>query len=325
MKRLLLTLPVAFLFAACGDSATGPVDDAAIDLTSLSLPTYQAAVTESGIWVQNPDSRHSYALTDNMPYLEAEAWAVAQGGHLVTLNSWEEELWLKQTFGENEHFFIGFNDIEEEGNWVWTSGAQVTYTNWAPGEPNDYMGEDAAVMNWCEEGGNENPECLGDTWNDLGTGGGRAIAEVGKGPEGGAQKVDICHVDGRGRYRPISVAHAAVPAHMAHGDNPLVGSWSGLWYWWGGDPLLWEIEFRDDCAGFVEGAFLGEAYYKPLGLPTFTWTFHASTTDGYEVFETQRNGEDVLLTLTYDVETEELTATVPPEWGAQWGVATRAR
>lgn len=31
--------------------------------------------------------------------------------------------------------WIGLNDVEREGTFVWSSGAPVTYTNWAPGEP----------------------------------------------------------------------------------------------------------------------------------------------------------------------------------------------
>ena len=41
-------------------------------------------------------------------------------------------------------------------------------------------------------------------------------------------KIDICHVDGKGDYRKISVAAPAEPAHLAHGDahpfDPAPGS-----------------------------------------------------------------------------------------------------
>ena len=134
-------------------------------------------VTEEG-WIKNPANGHYYKLTAPMNWLDAEAQAIEWDGHLVTLNSWEEESWIKTVFGENEYFWIGFNDIAEEGNWVWSSGEPVTYTNWDEGEPNDCGGwgpdcepEDAAVMNWavCID-----PEpgkcCYGDKWNDLSIG-----------------------------------------------------------------------------------------------------------------------------------------------------------
>ena len=45
-----------------------------------------------------------------------------------------------------EYFWIGVNDIDEEGTFVSTDGSPLTYTNWKSGEPNDYgSGEDAVV------------------------------------------------------------------------------------------------------------------------------------------------------------------------------------
>jgi len=116
-------------------------------------------------WIKNPTNGHYYALTLHLTWMQAEAWAQEQGGHLVTLRNWEEELWIRDTFGRNEYFWIGCNDIEAEGNWVWSSGEPVMYTNWAEYEPNNCGApnccpEDAAVINWALSG-------FGDYWNDL--------------------------------------------------------------------------------------------------------------------------------------------------------------
>ena len=41
--------------------------------------------------------------------------------------------------------FLGFNDIDNEGTFVWDDGSTSTYTNWNGGEPNDAGGsEDCA-------------------------------------------------------------------------------------------------------------------------------------------------------------------------------------
>jgi hypothetical protein len=104
---------------------------------------------------------HTYALTNNAePWLTAEAEAVTQGGHLVTINNAAEESWLSTTFGTTNQLYIGFTDQAVEGTWVWISGEPVTYTNWASGEPNNFTGEDYAVMN-----------SFGIQWNDLHGGG----------------------------------------------------------------------------------------------------------------------------------------------------------
>lgn len=134
-------------------------------------------------WIKNPANGHYYKLTESMNWLQAEEQAVQYGGHLVTINDKEEELWLREQFGANEYFLIGFNDINIEGNWEWVNGESITYTNWWEGEPNDQSAEgeteDIAIMNW---GGSEKIDgewisYYGDGWNDV-SGGYRGIIEV---------------------------------------------------------------------------------------------------------------------------------------------------
>jgi len=119
----------------------------------------QTASDESG-WIQNPANGHCYRLTGGVGWIQAEEQAVRWGGHLVTIHNREEELWLISQFGANECFWIGFNDISSEGNWVWISGEPVTYTNWSQWEPNNEGTygevEHGAIMNWSD----------GGAWND---------------------------------------------------------------------------------------------------------------------------------------------------------------
>ena len=45
---------------------------------------------------------------------------------------------LEEQLGINDGFiwyWLGLNDIQEEGQWVWPSGAQTNFTFWWPGEP----------------------------------------------------------------------------------------------------------------------------------------------------------------------------------------------
>jgi len=140
-----------------------------------------------GVWIRNPANGHYYMLTEQMPWAEAEAWAQEWGGHLVTLRNWEEELWIKDTFGRDEYFWIGFNDIEEEGNWVWSSGEPAVYTNWEEGEPNNCGGwglpspcypEDTALMNWAPPESAYGPGRFGDHWNDAASGLLKGVVEI---------------------------------------------------------------------------------------------------------------------------------------------------
>ncbi len=86
------------------------------------------------------------------------------GGNLVTINDETENDWLLATFlallPEYNNFWTGFNDVAVEGSWEWVSGEPVTYTNWAPGQPDDAGGED-----YCWLIGVNYPEYK--DWNDV--------------------------------------------------------------------------------------------------------------------------------------------------------------
>ena len=43
-------------------------------------------------------------------------------------------------------YWIGLNDMNSEGSYVWDSGMGISFTNWATGEPNNINNEDCAHM-----------------------------------------------------------------------------------------------------------------------------------------------------------------------------------
>lgn len=121
-------------------------------------------VAPSYHWVRWPSSAggndHYYALTvaAYTNWFHAEAEANLFGGHLVSINSAEEQAFIEATFLEGHSrsniYWIGLNDIVSEGTFVWSSGEAAAYTNWSPLEPNNAPpGEDAVVMNWYYGGG----------------------------------------------------------------------------------------------------------------------------------------------------------------------------
>lgn len=113
----------------------------------------------------NPVTAHWYDIVSSGSdgsWANAEANAIALGGHLVTINNAAAEAWLRATCGTATRFWIGFNDAAQEGTWVWASGETPGYTHWASGEPNNCtppdVGEDYAVLNWDTANG---------AWNDF--------------------------------------------------------------------------------------------------------------------------------------------------------------
>ncbi|MEM6725050.1 MAG: HYR domain-containing protein, partial [Bacteroidota bacterium] len=100
---------------------------------------------------------NSYYLSQSMEnFATANALATNLGGHLVTITSQAENDFVAGL--SPDRIMIGLNDIAVENDFVWTNGEPLGYTNWYPGEPNDFGGgEDAVEINLFTPG----------AWNDM--------------------------------------------------------------------------------------------------------------------------------------------------------------
>lgn len=89
-------------------------------------------------------------------------------GHLVTITSAAEGLWLTNTFGFaalDFHWAGGYlPDGAPPDGWRWVTGEPWVYTNWGPGEPNGYPNENRLDLRDGQTAG-------GITWNDFRGGG----------------------------------------------------------------------------------------------------------------------------------------------------------
>ncbi len=119
-------------------------------------------------WVTNRTNGHRYTIVDGFPWEEAETNAVALGGHLVTINDYEENQWVLTNVVQpatSLPVWIGLHQLpgspEPAGGWVWSSGEIVTYTNWQQGEPNQYQG---LQEDWAEMFSMDTPR---GCWNDV--------------------------------------------------------------------------------------------------------------------------------------------------------------
>lgn len=83
-------------------------------------------------------------------------------GHLVTITSQVETVFLVDNFNTNNRYWLGGIQNPNTGgandNWQWITGEIWDYTNWKPGEPNDSGGNEDALA--FHDSGTE-----GD-WND---------------------------------------------------------------------------------------------------------------------------------------------------------------
>jgi subtilisin-like proprotein convertase family protein len=103
--------------------------------------------------IQDPANGHYYYLLDSNTWTGSEAWAEQMGGHLATITDDANNQWVYNIFstwgGITRGLWIGFYDPTQDANgqphasnFVWVSGAPITYTDWWPGEPNDSGGNE---------------------------------------------------------------------------------------------------------------------------------------------------------------------------------------
>ncbi|CAH1248695.1 CSMD3 [Branchiostoma lanceolatum] len=79
-----------------------------------------------------------YIVSDTrLTFTEAEMKCAEQGGLPVTVKDQQVQDFLVQELSvANKDVWIGLTDQDVEGQFVWTDGSPLAYSNWAPGEPN---------------------------------------------------------------------------------------------------------------------------------------------------------------------------------------------
>jgi C-type mannose receptor len=83
---------------------------------------------------------HGYMIcTTKVTWQDAMADCGLQGMKLVRIDDAQENSWLFTVYSplSTGYAWMGANDIDAEGMWVWPDGTPVVYENWMAGEPND--------------------------------------------------------------------------------------------------------------------------------------------------------------------------------------------
>lgn len=106
---------------------------------------------------EEPTTRHCYKLsTFEGDWHAARADCESWGGDLAALTSSAEHEFVNELFSERGPYWIGGNDIAEEGVYEWSSGEPWGYEAWESGEPTD-------------DGGDRGEDCI-DIYDDASAG-----------------------------------------------------------------------------------------------------------------------------------------------------------
>ena len=105
---------------------------------------------------------HYYKVFDeSISWSSAKTYCESIGGHLVTINSQEEQdfLIVEANNKSKRNYWIGA--YPENGTFHWVTGEDFSYTNWASGEPNNVFNMQNAVMMYTKRA-----SYPAGTWND---------------------------------------------------------------------------------------------------------------------------------------------------------------
>ena len=97
---------------------------------------------------------YKYFTSTSINFADARLQCVTGGYDIASVTS-EEENTLLGSLVTGHSCWIGFNDIDNEGTFIWADGTEVTYTGWTGNEPNNAGNED------CTDLSSQN------YWNDL--------------------------------------------------------------------------------------------------------------------------------------------------------------
>ena len=118
------------------------------------VPTNPATADTNLVIVQgpvlDPATSHYYYLLSATNWLTSELWAEQLNGHLVTLETANENQWVYDTFTAygtlNRDLWTGLGFTNSTGKFGWSSGyTNLPFTNWAPAQPLNCSGSDYYV------------------------------------------------------------------------------------------------------------------------------------------------------------------------------------
>lgn len=102
-------------------------DDAVVDVSSEELIKYTYGNSE-------------YAIIDiGMSWTEAKSYCERLGGHLLTVNSSEEQEYVNKkllSIGSQNMYWLGGYRENYSEPWKWVTGENIELFNWSSGEPN---------------------------------------------------------------------------------------------------------------------------------------------------------------------------------------------
>ena len=130
------------------------IDLSAVTVSAETVPFPEDAMEFNG---------HTYMVYDtSLSWSEAKVFCENLGGHLVTINSEEEQQFLIELakLSSKKNLWIGAKS-DKNGTYSWITGETFEYTNWAENEPNNVFNSQFTAMMYTQ-----NSSHIAGSWND---------------------------------------------------------------------------------------------------------------------------------------------------------------
>ena len=114
--------------------------------------------------LSNDGTCYSYFTNTEISWADARLECVTSGYDLATVTSSEEDTLLYSLATSGTSCWIGLNDIETEGTFMWADGSSSSYRSWSSGQPNNVNGNQDCVETfnsqyWNDEDCTVNQNC----------------------------------------------------------------------------------------------------------------------------------------------------------------------
>ncbi|MFY0631873.1 MAG: Ig-like domain-containing protein [Flavobacteriaceae bacterium] len=130
-----------------GDGVTDSID--LDDDNDGILDTDEDIIPSGYTFLGSFNGNYYYVSNSGATWTDAVAQAVALGGNLVTIGSLSENTFVRTELdneGVTGSVWIGYNDVDTDGAFVWQSGEPFSYENWIGGQPNGFGSQDGVVI-----------------------------------------------------------------------------------------------------------------------------------------------------------------------------------
>ncbi len=125
-------------------------------LSAMGLASAAHAQIDVGP-VVDPSTGDRYYRTASLPLGAIWSWADYLRGNTANLENSSQAAWVLNNViragGNTQSTYVGLGDWMSEGQLLWENGDELTFTSWAPGQPNntaanDFTVVDPATGNW---------------------------------------------------------------------------------------------------------------------------------------------------------------------------------